>query len=56
MKQKINRAKQSKQYREKNADKIKEKITCDCGSEFRKADKARHLLTKKHRTYVESLK
>jgi len=42
-------------YREKYKDKINEKnkikITCECGSIFRKSDKARHEKSKKHLDY-----
>ena len=44
-----------KQYREVNKEKInekkKEKMTCECGSTFRKCDKARHEKTNKHKNY-----
>jgi len=44
-----------KKYRDENKDKIKEytkiKITCDCGSELRKADILRHKKTQKHKVY-----
>lgn len=33
----------------------KEKYTCDCGSIIRIADKSRHLKTKKHQDYINSL-
>jgi hypothetical protein len=45
-----------KKYREDNKDKIKEykaqQITCDCGSTFRRNDKARHEKSKKHKEYI----
>jgi hypothetical protein len=46
----------SKIYREKNKEEIKEqksvKITCECGSTFRKCDKTRHMKTLKHHQYL----
>ena len=48
--------KKHKAYIENNkefiSEKRKEKITCECGSSFRKADKARHNKTKKHIEYI----
>ena len=45
----------NKEYYEDNKEKIKEyskiKITCDCGSELRKADIARHKKSQKHKVY-----
>ena len=42
----------AKQYRDNNKEKIKEsikkKIVCECGIEYTKVKKARHILTKKH--------
>ena len=50
-------AQKNKKYREKNKEAIaeakKEKITCECGTIYRKSDKARHLKTKKHIKFVE---
>jgi hypothetical protein len=37
-----------KQYREDNKHKLKEKITCQCGSVVTKHHKARHERNKKH--------
>lgn len=53
---------QHKQYYEQNKEKIaeksrergKQKMTCDCGSTFRKADKSKHYKTKKHIQFVNS--
>ena len=28
-------------------------MTCECGSEFRQDDKARHFQTKKHQAYLQ---
>jgi len=46
-----------KKYRENNNDIIKQKksikITCECGSEVRKADISKHLKTTKHKKYIE---
>jgi len=48
----------AKQYYPKNklkiAEKGKLKMTCECGSVFRKSDKARHLKSKKHKNFVNS--
>jgi hypothetical protein len=48
-----------KQYRQTNKERIaeykKEKMTCECGSRFRKDDKARHYRTKKHQQYIASI-
>lgn len=53
-KQKINEY--AKQYQQKNKDKIsekaKEKMTCECGSVIRKADKIKHFKTKKHQKFI----
>ena len=50
--------KQKKEYYDKNKDilneKGKEKFKCDCGSELRKSDKARHLKTEKHQNYMNN--
>lgn len=46
-------------YRTENKIKInekaKEKITCECGSIFRKSDLSKHLRTNKHITFIENL-
>ena len=48
----------NKKYRENNKKKISEnnkiKISCICGSTFRKSDKGKHEQTKKHINYVNS--
>ena len=51
-----------KEYIEDNKEKIKEyseknkvKITCICGSCFRKVDKNRHERTKKHQSFLKSI-
>lgn len=48
-----------KEWRQKNKEKIAEKtkikITCECGSTFRKAEKSRHIKSKKHKDYIISL-
>ena len=46
---------EKKEYYKENKDKINEKMTCECGSIFRKSDKARHLKTKKHQNYINAL-
>ena len=48
---------QKKIYYEDNkleiSEKAKEKITCICGSIYRKVDKAQHQRSKKHKTFLE---
>ena len=48
-----------KQYRKNNKEKISEKrkvkISCNCGSVFRKSDKARHCQSLKHQNYINSI-
>ena len=44
-----------KQYRIENADKLKQKITCECGSVIRCGCKSRHAKTKRHINYMNSL-
>lgn len=48
------------EYREKNKDDISakqcEKMTCECGSEFRKADLSKHLKTQKHCGFIPDVK
>jgi len=51
-----NKKELDKKYREANKKKINEKHNCECGSNFRKADKSRHFKTQKHLKYIESLK
>ena len=45
-----------KEYHETNkeriSEKLKEKMTCECGSVYRKADKLRHEKSKKHLDYI----
>ena len=52
----INYARIKKEYREQNKDRIKEhatqRITCICGLEIRRADKAKHERTAKHQRIV----
>lgn len=49
---------QRKEYWENNKEQIAEKgkikITCECGSTFRKAEKNRHLKSKKHKDFISS--
>ena len=49
----------SKQYYEQNKDtiltKLKEKITCECGSTINKSEIARHRRSKKHIHYINLL-
>ena len=48
-----------KKYDEANKEKIserrKEKVLCECGSNLRKSDLAKHRKTKKHLEYLESI-
>lgn len=52
-------AQRRKQWREENKEEIsqkkKEKYQCECGSNIRKNDKARHDRSKKHQTYISTL-
>ena len=43
-----------KEYREINKAKIKETMSCECGSIFRKDAKARHYKTKKHINFINN--
>ena len=56
--QKIKYNETNKKYRQVNRaklnEKAKQKIKCDCGSEIRKSDMARHRNSKKHKEYQES--
>jgi len=51
-------AERHRKYYEKNKNKIlstrKQKMTCDCGSEIRCGDLARHLRTKKHQDLINN--
>ena len=49
-------AERQKQYRQDNKDKINQKHICQCGSSYTQSHKARHMRTKKHIAYLESLK
>jgi hypothetical protein len=44
-----------KQYRIDNVDKIKQKITCECGSVIRRDNKFHHAKSKRHINYMNSL-
>ena len=44
-----------KEWYEKNKEKLNEKCNCSCGGKYIKRDKARHLKTKKHQNYLDSL-
>jgi hypothetical protein len=52
-------AKYKKEYEEINKEKIKEKrkekMTCECGSIFRKSDKHQHYKSKKHQNYLKTI-
>lgn len=54
-KNKVKRNQNAKQYRVKNNSKFKVKMTCDCGANFRIADKNRHEKSNKHQKYVTQL-
>ena len=41
--------------KEEMSEKSKEKMICDCGSEFRKKEKARHLKSIKHQQYLQTI-
>jgi len=43
----------SKQYYEKNKERIREKIECECGTVVGRADKARHMRSKKHQVWQQ---
>jgi hypothetical protein len=49
----------TREYREKNKALIKEKrtqkIKCECGAEFQKITKCRHIKTKRHLEYLKTL-
>ena len=44
-----------KEYREQNKEKINQKITCACGSTYRKKDKTRHERSTKHKQFINLL-
>jgi hypothetical protein len=48
-----------KKYRENNKEKIKQlnsqKLTCECGATFRYDGKSKHLKSKSHQEYLNSL-
>lgn len=46
---------QTKIYRENNKDEINKIIVCECGNNYQKKNKYRHLKTKKHLSYLEKL-
>ncbi len=53
----INREKKKeydKKYRTENKEKIGEKITCSCGSTFRKDNKSNHQITNKHKEFIQN--
>ena len=45
-----------KKYYEENKEKLSEKITCDCGSIFRKSDISKHRKTLKHISFLDNTK
>jgi hypothetical protein len=51
-------AEQRKEYRDKNRDKLsgqqKEPFVCDCGSEVRRGEKARHFKSQKHQSFLNT--
>ena len=46
--------KKKKEYREKNQDKIKEKLNCECGGKFTYSNKSMHLKSKKHLNFINT--
>ena len=42
----------SKLWREKNQEKVKAKIICDCGGHYLATNKTNHTRTKKHLTWI----
>ena len=46
-------AEKQKLYNEKNKDILRQKINCECGSIYSKADKSKHLKTKKHINFID---
>lgn len=54
---KLNKIKLNYYYRNKDEilKKKKEKMTCECGSNFRKCEKSRHEITKKHQNYINNI-
>ena len=49
------RRKSSQKYRENNKDKISETKTCECGGNYQKWGHNRHLKSKMHQQYIQSL-
>jgi hypothetical protein len=43
-----------KEYRERNQERLTEKINCECGGSFQKQHKSRHLKQKKHLEFINS--
>jgi hypothetical protein len=48
-------AEKCKEYYENNKEIIKQIITCECGKQFQNCKKARHLKTKVHLNYIQSI-
>jgi hypothetical protein len=44
----------NKNYYEKNADKLKEKVVCECGGHYIKINKNHHIKTIKHQKYIQN--
>ena len=50
-----NKAKdKAKKYREANKDKFKERFECECGSQYTRYNKSKHLKTDKHQKILKS--
>jgi hypothetical protein len=49
---KIIKKKKDEEFKEKNKERLKEEITCKCGSVITKANKSSHRKTKKHKIYL----
>ena len=48
--------KEAKKYYETNKDKFKERFECECGSQYMRYNKSKHLKTIKHLNYLKTLK
>ena len=48
-------SKRDKEYYKANEDKLKKNFDCECGGMYKQYTKSKHLKTKKHQAYLESL-
>jgi hypothetical protein len=46
---------QKKQYNQDNREQLNQKHTCDCGGRYTQTHKARHMKSKKHKSYLSTL-